>query len=182
MPKRRTRNRVSKRLVIDATIVRAAGGEDAVHPTSKRCRDFLIDVLTICHHAIMPPELREEWKEHQSKFTRRWRRQMTGKKKLHGGAIQRNDQLRDSIANAIHDPTPREAAQKDAHLIEAALVGNQIVVSLDERAREAFSTASRDVRVLTGIVWVNPSKPDEDATAWLHTGAPDDAHRKLGAR
>ncbi len=106
---------------------------------------------------------------------------MYAKKKIHDGAIQRNEQLRNSIASAIQDPAPREAAEKDAHLIEAALAGDQIVVSLDDRAREAFSIASRDVQKLTSIVWVNPGKSSEEVPAWLRDGAPDEAYRKLGA-
>jgi hypothetical protein len=34
-------DKVSKRLVIDASVARAAGGEDATYPISVYCRDFL---------------------------------------------------------------------------------------------------------------------------------------------
>lgn len=182
MPRRRARNEVSKRLVIDATVACAAGGEDAVRPTSKYCRDFLLDVRDICHHVVLTPEIREEWKRHRSSFTHKWHVSMFAKKKVHTVTTQQNDQLRNRIAKAIQNTIPREAARKDVHLIEAALAGDRIVVSLDEKAREAFSTASRDVRTLTEIVWANPSEPSEDVPAWLRAGAPDDSHRKLGAK
>ncbi len=39
----------SKRLVIDASIARSAGGNEATIPCSKHCRDFLKSVLEICH-------------------------------------------------------------------------------------------------------------------------------------
>ncbi len=55
------------------------------------------------------------------------------------------------------------------------------VVSLDDTAKKAFSSATPDVQILTGIVWVNPDKPSEDVPAWLRAGAPDEAHRELGA-
>ena len=67
-------------LVIDASIARAAGRTD--HPISKACRDFLEDVLKICHHVVLTKETSEEWKRHQSKFTLLWRSSMFARKKV----------------------------------------------------------------------------------------------------
>ena len=63
-------DKVSKRLVIDASVARAAGGEDATFPISVYCRDFLQAVLDISHRVVMTPDIRDEWNKHQSKSAR----------------------------------------------------------------------------------------------------------------
>ena len=52
--------RSSRRLVIDASIARACGGEDAVYPTAKSCRDALMAVYDICHRVVMTEAIDEE--------------------------------------------------------------------------------------------------------------------------
>ena len=49
-------DKVSKRLVIDASVARAAGGEDATYPISVSCRDFLKAVLDLSHRVVMTPD------------------------------------------------------------------------------------------------------------------------------
>ncbi len=61
MPRRRR----SKRLVVDASVAGAAGA--AEHALSKTSRDFLQEVLTICHQIVMTPRILAEWKRHRSK-------------------------------------------------------------------------------------------------------------------
>lgn len=39
----------SRSLVIDASVARAAGPREAVHPTARNCRDFLVIAGEICH-------------------------------------------------------------------------------------------------------------------------------------
>jgi hypothetical protein len=50
----------SKRLVIDASVARSAGGETAVFPTSKHCRDFLRATLETGHCVVMTPVIRSD--------------------------------------------------------------------------------------------------------------------------
>lgn len=45
--------KISKRLVIDASVARSAGKKDATDPRSVRCRDFLKTVLEISHRVVM---------------------------------------------------------------------------------------------------------------------------------
>src|SRR3954452_5022187 len=71
----------SRRLVIDASIARAAG-DSSTHPTSRNCRDFLLIVLEICHRAVMTAPILEEWNRHQSRFASTWRKSMMARKKL----------------------------------------------------------------------------------------------------
>jgi len=176
--------RKSKRLVIDASVARAAGGEDASHPTSKHCRDFLEAIRRICHQIVITPEIGEEWKRHQSKFARQWLVSMTAKKKARRLGNVTDNGLRDKVERSIVEmkENDREAIRKDFRLIEAAIATDRIVISLDETARALFAAAVRSVGKLKNIVWVNPSRPGEELILWLANGAKPEKRRLLGFR
>ena len=168
----------SKRLVIDASIARAAGRTD--HPISKACRAFLDSVLRICHHAVVTRPISEEWNEHQSRFTLSWRSSMYARKKVARPEVAPNDILRARIQNSGITEKECAKALKDAHLIEAALETDLTVVSLDEEARAVFRKAAPRVRALKSVLWVNPTKDEEHTLEWLEGGAEDEEVRQLG--
>jgi hypothetical protein len=170
----------SVRLVIDACVARAAGGEDAEHPKSKTCRDFLISVLEVCHRAVMSPEVYEEWKNHQSGFARRWRVGMVARKKIHFQECRENEMIRQEIERAAPTQTALDVMMKDIHLVENALATDKRIVSLDQEARNHFHRAAAAVRKLRLVVWVNPKIDEEAPISWLERGAPDDRERRLG--
>jgi hypothetical protein len=156
---------VSRRLVIDASVASAAGF--TMKPTSRRCREFLQAVLRISHRVAMTPLLRAEWNSHQSLFAARWLAEMTSKAKVVAIADVLNQELR---AEA-----PAASAQKDLHLIEAALATDKIVISLDDRARTELS-----VLAAAEVMWVHPVDEGGHVIYWLNKGAePVDAW-KLG--
>lgn len=169
---------MSKRLVIDASIARAAG--ETEHPTSKRCRDFLRAVLRICHRLVLTPEIQEEWRRHQSDFTRKWRVQMYARKKIDEPNPPLNEPLRTGIERTTTAVNEQEAMLKDMRLIEAALNTDKVVVSLDERARTLFDRAGQTVEELRLILWLNPERPEESPLAWLEAGAKIERERQLG--
>ena len=72
----------SKNLVIDASVARSAGGEDATYPTSVNCREFLKAVLDRGHKMVMTSDIKKEWDKHQSTFTDIWKRKMIAKKRF----------------------------------------------------------------------------------------------------
>ena len=174
--------RVSRRLVIDASVARSAGGEEATFPTSKHCRDFLKAVLAICHRIVMTPRGNQEWREHASKFTRTWRTAMVSRKKVDHTNPAVSHELRDRIERVIASEKDREAILKDFHLIEAALMTDRTVISLDEEARRLFVAASRNLGGLRNVMWVNPDKPQERPVPWLENGAKPEKRRLLGFR
>jgi hypothetical protein len=171
--------RVSRRLVIDASVARSAGGADAVFPLSKRCRDFLKTVVAVGHRAVLTRAVREEWKKHESGFARQWRTAMMARKKLLLDDPGEDGGLREAIEQAAVTPRQRDAMLKDAHLIEAAQATDRTVVSLDDTVRGLFGAAATPVRVLRTVVWVNPGHEDEGCAAWLERGAPAEKHRLL---
>lgn len=175
------RAKVSRRVVIDASVARSAGGEDAVFPLSKQCRDFLRTTLAVCHRAVLTRAVREEWKKHESGFARQWRTAMMARKKLVLDDPGEDGALREAIEEASVSPRGRDAMLKDAHLIEAAQATDRTVASLDDTVRGLFSAAAARVRYLRTVVWVNPGHPDEGCEAWLEDGAPAEKHRLLSA-
>lgn len=173
---------ISRRLVIDASIARAAGGIEATFPTSKHCRDFLKATLTICHRMVMTPEISEEWNKHQSNFARTWRCSMMARRKIYPPPNIANSKLRTKLEHIPASPVAKAAMLKDIHLIEAALATDKIVVSLDETVRNFFNASAASLGELKTSVWLNPDKEEEEPIAWLENGAKPEKQRSIGFR
>jgi len=172
---------VSKRLVIDASVARSAGGEEATYPTSVHCRDFLKAVLDICHKVVMTPDIKEEWNKHESDFARGWRRRMVAKRKFEFLDIPVNEELWEKIDKIAWSDRQRAEMFKDLRLIEAAMATDKTVISLDDKtARKFFARAAVQVDELKDIVWVNPDKIEEEKPIeWLEKGAEAQSDRLL---
>lgn len=167
-----------KILVIDVSVTRSAGGEDATSPISTDCRDFLFKVYEICHRAVSTFEISEEWKGHKSRFFINWKRWMRGQKKINdlGSTETENKGLRDKIEQVVRNENHKEEILKDIHLIEAALATNQIVISRDDTMDDLRKKYQDQIPEFKKIVWVNPTKNPKDVIKWLEAGAnPKDA-------
>ena len=172
----------SKRLVIDTDVAQASGSEEATQPRAKHCRDFLQEVLSLSHSVVMTPEISNEWKRHRSGFARRWRVSMDARKKVYRVNAPADEELRDKIEKTATRENEVEDMQKDFHLLEAALVTDQTIVSLGEIIRGCFARAAQYVGEIQHIVWVNPNHTEEEEPLdWLQNGAPPEDHRKLRA-
>lgn len=171
--------KISRRLVIDASVAHASGGEEAIFPTSKNCRDFLKAVQTISHRVVMTTAIIEAWNNHQSNFARRWRVSMETRKKVVRVNTPVEDNLRDQIKRIVTSDKARHAMLKDIHLIEAAKVADQTVIALDETVRNLFATVGQRIGEIRNIVWVNPDKAEEHSISWLGNGAKPEKKRLL---
>lgn len=169
-----------KRLVIDASIASASGGRDAVYPTAINCRTFLEEIMKLCHSIVMTRGIHREWLAHSSRFALRWLTQMQSRSKRHLHNVVEHIDMRRRIINVARDNGSRKAMLKDAKLIEAALVTDMTVASLDDAARRHYRRASNRVHVLANVVWVNPDNPDEASIIWLREGAKPEPKRMLG--
>ena len=168
-----------RRLVIDADVARSAGTSE--HPVSVACRQFLETVRDVRYQVVMTKAILQEWRRHKSEFSEEWLTQMSGEGRgvsLHDA--ERDKDLRRRITAAIPSDC-QHAAEKDVHLIEAALNTDHLVASGDGQARRIFRSASESVRELKPIVWVNPKLSADDPICWLRNGARSEAHRQLGA-
>lgn len=173
--------KVSRHLVIDASVAHASGGEDTTSSTSKNCRDFLKAVLEVCHCVVMTPEIKEEWNNRQSGFAREWRVAMVSRKKLiYCSNIQVNNKLWETIEMIAASDKQHKELVKDLCLIEAAITTDKTVISLDEKARKLFDKAATQMTELRNIVWVNPDKAEEKPIEWLRNGAKSESDRRLG--
>lgn len=169
----------SRRLVIDANVVRSAG--ESENPTSSACRKFLKAVLNVRHRVVMTPAIRKEWRRHMSNYSRKWLRQMWGRQRVVPIEGERDEQLRERIDGVV-TRDQKAVVAKDIHLIEAAVATDQLVTSRDKCARKAFGDAADVVRELRQVVWVDPTRDDEKPIDWLQNGAKAEASRRLGAR
>lgn len=168
----------SRNLVIDASIARAAGGSEAIHPASAITRDFLQEVLTICHKTVMTHAIQAEWDQHQSGFARKWRSSMVARKKLIALDIVERSDIRQSVESENVSRQQKDAMLKDCHLIEAAISADTRIISLDDKARELFVGLSLSVAAIKDIQWVNPVSDKVGAMTWLESGQ-DDVKWKL---
>lgn len=165
----------SRILVIDASIARAAGTSE--NPVSSASREFLDAVLDICHRIAFNAAILEEWRRHQSKFTKRWRPSMYARKKIVNLSNDADARLSDRILGATADVENRRAMLKDIPLIVAALQVDHVVISLDEEARRLFH-----MNELNTIIWANPLAERQRMGAWLKGGAEPIDEWKLGPR
>jgi hypothetical protein len=169
-------------LVIDASVARAAGGEDAAHPTSVHCRDFLGAVLRICNHVVFPEAVLTEWKRHRSRFARLWHVSMTARRKVHLIGDVVDEELRQKVLCVATSEKRQAAVEKDFHLVDGALRSDRIVVSLDDSVVEILVEACATVGEIREIIWVNPDETPEAVIEWLEKGTPEEEERKLRHR
>jgi hypothetical protein len=166
-------------LVIDASIARAAG-EVSMHPTSRDCRELLEAVLKVCHRMAMTDPIKEEWKRHQSRFARRWQVSMMARRKVVFIEVAAHLSLEKRITRVESNEALAAVMEKDRRLIEAALVTEERVISLDDRMREHLRDHVAKLSEVGSICWVNPCRSEEGAVAWLEAGAPAERRRMLG--
>ena len=171
--------KVSKALVVDASVLQSAG--DTEHEVSKSCREFLESARKICHRVVMTGDLSDEWKRHRTWFTRRWLREIFGCRKQVPCEPDRDEGLRMRILDAVEGERNKAAVEKDMHLIEAAMANDKRVVSRDDAVRDILRVAAGRVSELRPLVWVNPANEAESAIAWLEGGAEVEVERTLGA-
>ena len=177
------RSRDLKRLVVNASVARAAGGKGATASVSINCTEFLETFRDECpHHIVMTPELSEEWNAHQSNFAARWLKSMIARKRFDYITPPQDTLLSSKIDTTATRERELEAMQKDFHLLQAALATDQTIISLDETIRGLFKRASQQVGEIRGIIWVNPDRTtEEQPILWLQNGAPAEPHRQLSA-
>jgi hypothetical protein len=145
------------------------------------CRDFLKAVLSICHHAALNAKLRKQWDEHKSLFAEKWYAAMERRTKILDLDIEHQGAL--SVAWSDRGLTAKqaEAAQRDLHLVEAAMLADAIVVSLDKRASEFLKKALCCEKRFAKLCWINPEAEPDAVFEWLNQGAKAEKRWRLCA-
>jgi hypothetical protein len=170
---------MGRRLVIDTTVTSAAGGDAATDPISVSCREFLKAVLTICHKFVVTPAIREEWREHRSRFSSTWLTSMDARKKVLRVDAAENEAIQERI-DRLSQGNAKAAMLKDMHLVAAARATDGLIVSMDEEVRELFGGISQHIGELRELIWVNPCAEGDQALQWLKDGAESEGDRQLG--
>jgi hypothetical protein len=162
---------MSRRIVVDASVARAAGGTE--NPVSTKCREFLQAMLAVCHRVVMTPEIRREWRKHQSHFSQGWLAAMRSRRKVVSAAIdvERQEALLAAIGESRLGTRQRAAVEKDCLLVAAAWAADNLVASNDDKVRDLLATLTRTTPSVASLVWVNPTDPGGSPVRWLESGA-----------
>lgn len=148
----------SRNIVVDTTVICSSGG--TVHPVSRACREALEAIKRICHHVVSTPEIREEWRDHQSRYSSDWIVSMYSRKKVTPlNSVQSGDLSR-AIERSPMQPTDQEIVEKDALIINAALASDMIIVTQDGELQRAMAKYPRLASIASRITWVNPEDDD----------------------
>ncbi|QOZ92910.1 hypothetical protein EU243_15105 [Bacillus velezensis] len=150
--------------IIDACVLTSASPKTQV---SKRVAAFLDIFLKTKNKIGMTEDLKKEWFDHKSTYTAK----VFGMLKNQRRIIKISDHetvedLRTKIQN-IKDKQRVEAILKDMHLLEAAILTDKFIISLDNKARNNFNHFYNCVPGIPDVCWLNPSDENEKATEWL---------------
>ena len=176
------RERDSKSFVIDTDVLRRSGNEKATFPAAKNCRDFLNTVQLLTYYVVISPELNREWNKHASTFARRWRVAMEKQDRVCYIKPAQDKKIESKVLETSRSKKQEESMKKDLHLINAALATDQTVISCEQKIRKLFARATKQVKEIRKVIWVNPERTvDEKPIEWLQNGAPAETHRQLSA-
>lgn len=155
-------------VVVDTSVMCAAGVSDA--PSAAHARMALSVIRASALRIAVAALLLEEWRLHMSTFSRKWLVSMYSRK--HVVRVQPLDcpSLIEAVA-LLEPPSRRNAADKDAHLLQTALAADRRVVSFDDKARRFFSEVAVSCHEIRSILWANPA--EQPCIDWLGDHAPD---------
>lgn len=169
-----------RHLVIDASIARAAGPEDSIAPKSIYCRRFLLEIRKCGHYIIMTHNINNEWNKHQSSFARSWLVSMVSRKQRIFINKSRNEELRQRVVEVVADAAIQEIIMKDIHMVEAAIVKDNLITSLDDRVKHHLQNLTNSIEELRLIIWINPIVSDFDCLRWINEGCKHEESLHLG--
>lgn len=160
----------SRRLVVDANVAGAAGVSGA--RTSTFSRLFLESIRdSTIHLVILTPAISDEWKRHMSLWTRGWLTEMTSKKRIDRIVVLEHAEFRACIRRAGFGERRTRETEKDAHLVEAALVSDQVVCSLEVQAPKNFRRVGKIFGQIRNVTWADVNLDPAITAEWLRRGA-----------
>lgn len=144
-------------IVVDADVARAAGVSE--HPVSRNSRDLLQTLLARNYKVGFCPVLLAEWKKHRSLFAKQWLGSMIARKRV--VLLTPVSITVDLIDAANISEEQRDVANKDAHVIDAALALDKFIASNDKKARDVFCCVAQSSAAFRDIIWAVPSLDGE---------------------
>lgn len=163
------------RIVVDASVARSSGQEDATDTCARTCRLALEHVRDVGLKVVMTKAILEEWKQHRSRFAALWLREMYGRRLVENVHPTRQELVGRHIAAC--EERLAELLTKDLLLVEAALATDERIVSRDTRARAGFRYIATSRPEIRRLHWTSPVEPA--CCPWLASGAPADPQLQL---
>ena len=154
-------------LVIDANIMRSAGGEETESQTSLNCTDCLDLIKERKYKIALSEILLNEWDKHFSSHSANWFKERNDKGKVEMYENIENEELREKIAEAAEGEDIEKILMKDVHLLELALKTDRKILSLEKQCLKHFKEIVPKVKKISKIFWSNPDKPGDKTLEWL---------------
>lgn len=165
-----------KVFVVDTCVSRAAGGEQAAHPTSQHSRAFLRLLQDGGHSVAFDAEGLDEWKQHRSRFAYTWLSAMYARKRVVRIQKETGEHVRAQLAGVADlEQHHRRAIDKDAHIVGAAMSSDRMLASIDDRLLKALLTVLTvcgSMTCIRGLVWIDVLRYCDELAAWVGVGAP----------
>ena len=160
-------------VVVDASVLRAAGSDEAIEPIPSNCRDTLRTILQSARCAAVTKDIITEWNKHGSRFSRSWRTSMQARRLIKevSPALCQDIQVRLEKSKFLSS-AQKAAGEKDLLLIAAARSADRSILSLDERSRTIYRNISTKTCSLGSLFWANPAEEYELIKSWLKNGTP----------
>ncbi|MGE7657382.1 hypothetical protein C6345_18460 [Bacillus sp. LNXM12-2] len=150
--------------IIDACVLTSASPKTEI---SRRVADFLEIFLQTENEIGMTEDLKKEWFDHQSTFTAKFYSRLYNKRRI----IEIPDhETVENLRLKIHSIKDKQrvmATLKDMHLLEAAILKDKFIISLDDKARNNFNHFYNCIPGISDVCWLNPSNKKEEPIKWL---------------
>jgi hypothetical protein len=173
-------HRTPKRIVVDASIARAASERAAAEAVA--CRNVLDTILAYPHWLAFTDAIQSEWRRHQSRYAETWFRMM-----VNARLVVRVNAVRDIRRYGVliahleksGQTAKADALEKDYHLIDAARARDRLVLTGDDKLRKMLIELRERLGPVGKVILANPAEPAEEVDAWLRRGAPNESKRRL---
>lgn len=165
-------------LVIDADVMRSASEKE--HPISSNSREVLELVRDRGHRVVHSQRIFEEHKKHESRYSSTWRVSMIARRQWISCRDEEDKRLRECIRTGHGESESRvEAALKDAHLLEVAIVCDKRIISRDARALGLFRELCPTLGKYREVLWADLTGKADETREWIKCGLPEEAGMRL---
>ncbi|MFO8071843.1 MAG: hypothetical protein R6V85_08210 [Polyangia bacterium] len=172
--------RFNRAIVVDTSVVRAAGPSEESRPPGGRCHKCLRLMLDRRIGVVMTSDVWKEWskvdsqtgRRHMSSYASKWLTAMTARKlRLDVQPPPTSERLLAAIREDLETEKKRTAVSKDVLVVDAALASDCRVLSLDDKVRLALRDLCSSFGGIAKIHWLSPTQ--KECIPWLENEAPD---------
>ncbi|EFO81349.1 hypothetical protein OSCT_0784 [Oscillochloris trichoides DG-6] len=105
---------------------------------------------------------------------------MYARKKVIRLDIQDDQGFEEALSICSLDEKSKLAIRKDLHLLSAALMADEIIISSDEALRNLLRTFCLYAIRVKSIMYANPTLEQDYVIEWLRNGAVPEKKRRIG--